>query len=125
MDKRYGNAIRFCAVSLGYPGRTVIKDFDATVPRSGMTTLLGQNGCGKTTVLRSLIKHAVLINGAIYMNGRDMKHMEVETLPQYVSYAPALATAAPNMLAAVSTPVPCAPPISHPILIRSLCSPNS
>ena len=39
----------------GYDGRSVLKDFSATIPAGAITTILGESGCGKTTLLRLLL----------------------------------------------------------------------
>ena len=89
MDNGCKDAIRFEDVSLGYGNDEIVAGLNARVPGRGITALLGQNGCGKTTVMRSLIKHIGLRMGKIYLNGDDIDKIEVEDIPRYVSYAPA------------------------------------
>lgn len=44
--------IRLSHVTAGYPGHTVLKDLSVEFPRGRITSLIGPNGCGKTTLLR-------------------------------------------------------------------------
>jgi ABC-type Mn2+/Zn2+ transport system ATPase subunit len=40
---------------LGYPGTVVLTDFDLQIHRGDFLTLVGENGCGKSTLVRSLL----------------------------------------------------------------------
>src|SRR5258708_3007495 len=46
------------ALSKSYDGQPVIRDFTASVARGGKVALMGRNGVGKTTLVRSLIAGA-------------------------------------------------------------------
>lgn len=41
-------------LSAGYDGKTVFSDLDLTLPDTGRVALMGESGCGKTTLLRLL-----------------------------------------------------------------------
>ncbi len=43
------------AVSFGYPGRSIVRDFSTTVLRGDRIGLIGPNGSGKTTLLKLLL----------------------------------------------------------------------
>lgn len=76
-------------VSLGYAGRKVIDGLSARVPRAGITTLLGRNGSGKTTILRALIKYIRPMGGVVYLGGRDIAQIDARDMPYLISYVPA------------------------------------
>lgn len=38
-----------------YDGKTVLKDFSASIPERSVTVIMGPSGCGKTTLLRILL----------------------------------------------------------------------
>lgn len=81
-------AIRFINARVGYD-ESIIKDITLTIPRPGLTTILGPNGSGKTTLLRSLIKYAKVFGGYVFIDGKDVRNIEISDLPKYVSYSPA------------------------------------
>ena len=43
-------------VSFGYdPARPVLRDINLTIPRGSVVGIMGQSGCGKTTLLRIIM----------------------------------------------------------------------
>ena len=43
------------ALNGGYGSRLILRDFSAVMPAGTITTILGESGCGKTTLLRLLL----------------------------------------------------------------------
>ncbi len=50
----------------------ILQGVDLVVPRGQVTMLLGRNGVGKTTTLRSIIGHWRAKSGAILLDGQDI-----------------------------------------------------
>lgn len=59
----------------GYDGRLVLQDVSATLPAGTVTTILGESGCGKTTLLRLLLGLNRPVSGRILIGGRDVSAM--------------------------------------------------
>lgn len=59
----------------GYEGRLVLQDFSAVLPAGTITTILGESGCGKTTLLRLLLGLNRPSAGSIRFGGRDICRM--------------------------------------------------
>jgi branched-chain amino acid transport system ATP-binding protein len=55
----------------------ILQGVDLEVPRGQVTMLLGRNGVGKTTTLRSIIGHWQARAGRIEFDGRDVTTMPV------------------------------------------------
>ena len=62
-------------LSGGYDGRLVLQDFSAFLPAGTITTILGESGCGKTTLLRLLLGLNRPQAGHILFGGRDVSTM--------------------------------------------------
>ncbi len=53
----------------------ILQGVDLTVPRGGVTMLLGRNGVGKTTTLRTIIGHWQAKSGSLRFNGAEITTM--------------------------------------------------
>ena len=63
-------------LSIGYHGKkdvkTVAKDINATIRQGELTCLLGANGVGKSTLLRTLSAFQPKLGGSILIEGREI-----------------------------------------------------
>jgi len=62
-------------VNVSYDGSRVLRGVDLQVPASGLLCLMGRNGVGKTTTLKSIMGLAKTDSGAISLAGRDLTGM--------------------------------------------------
>ena len=60
------------ALNGGYGSHLVLRDFSAVIPAGTITTILGESGCGKTTLLRLLLGLNRPQSGRILFGGRDV-----------------------------------------------------
>ena len=67
--------IRFEHLEGGYGSRHVIQGMDATLPGGAITTILGESGGGKTTLLGIMLGLTPPFSGKIHMGGRDIFSM--------------------------------------------------
>ncbi|APG45595.1 ABC transporter ATP-binding protein [Phaeobacter porticola] len=58
----------------------ILQGVDLVVPRGGVTMLLGRNGVGKTTTLRSVIGHWRPHQGRIIFDGEDITSMATASI---------------------------------------------
>ena len=57
-------------ITAGYaPGRPVLRNFDLSVERGELLSLLGPSGCGKTTTLRTIAGFVLAQQGQVVVNG--------------------------------------------------------
>ncbi|WP_456364665.1 Fe(3+)-dicitrate ABC transporter ATP-binding protein [Priestia aryabhattai] len=59
-------------LSLSYDSTSVIRDIDLHIPEGKISIIIGSNGCGKSTILRSLARLLKPKEGNIYLNGKDI-----------------------------------------------------
>jgi branched-chain amino acid transport system ATP-binding protein len=66
-------ALELASVSVKYGGIAACKDVSLTVERGEIVTLIGANGAGKSSVLKSVMQLVPHAGGAIRVLGRDVK----------------------------------------------------
>jgi branched-chain amino acid transport system ATP-binding protein len=62
--------VKLDSVDAGYNGRAVVRDLSLEVRPGEVVALLGSNGAGKTTVLRSIAGELPLVGGDVWLHGR-------------------------------------------------------
>jgi len=70
--------VRFRDVTFAYPdGRPVLEHFDLTIPAGSSIAIVGQNGAGKTTLAKLLCRLYDPQEGAIEIDGVDLRDLDV------------------------------------------------
>ncbi|PIU85959.1 MAG: ABC transporter ATP-binding protein, partial [Deltaproteobacteria bacterium CG06_land_8_20_14_3_00_44_19] len=60
-------------LTVGYGIKEVLTGIQANISRGQFVSLLGPNGVGKTTLLRTLSRHLQKIEGNIFINDRPIE----------------------------------------------------
>ncbi|OPJ55399.1 ABC transporter ATP-binding protein [Alkalithermobacter paradoxus] len=79
--------ITFKDVKLSYGKKEILKDLNFCIERGKITSILGPNGCGKTTLLSSL-QGNVDIKGQILINGVDIRKYKIRELAKIIAFVP-------------------------------------
>ena len=88
IDRATG-AIRFEQVSFAYPGRdTVLEAVDLDIAPGEIVALTGENGVGKSTLIRLLLRYYDPQNGRISLDGRDIRQLQIQNLRSQFGYVP-------------------------------------
>ncbi len=66
--------LRLRGVRAGYEGSLVLDGLDLTLRNGEVVALLGRNGVGKTTTLRSITGTARIASGSIFLGGTEITH---------------------------------------------------
>jgi ATP-binding cassette subfamily B protein len=81
-----GGAIRFEGVTFRYPGhqRAILDGLDLTVAAGESVALVGATGCGKTTIARLIPRFYDVGDGAVQLDGVDVRAVRVRDLRRAV-----------------------------------------
>ncbi|MGC2306318.1 MAG: ABC transporter ATP-binding protein [Candidatus Binatus sp.] len=79
--------IRFRNVSFAYPagGDAVLTGFDLTIPAGTSLAIVGQNGAGKTTLAKLLCRLYDPNEGAIEIDGVDLREIDIDAWRERVT----------------------------------------
>lgn len=72
-------------LTVGYDGKPLIKDIRIQLNRGQILTLIGPNGSGKTTILKSITKYLKSLYGAVYIDNRSLDDMTNKDLSYKVA----------------------------------------
>ena len=74
-------------LSFSYPGRPVLKHIDFALRPGEVVSLLGPNGCGKSTLIR-LMLGLLRGSGDISLKGKPLAHYSQKAVAQHIAYIP-------------------------------------
>jgi 2-aminoethylphosphonate transport system ATP-binding protein len=67
-----GSGVRIVGLTVELGGRAVLDDLSVEVARGEFVTVLGNSGCGKTTLLRYIAGFVTAVRGAVWIAARDV-----------------------------------------------------
>ncbi len=77
-----GSGLSIEHVSFRYPGKTTfaIEDLSLAIPRGSSVALVGENGAGKTTIVKLLTRLYEPAEGRILLDGKDLRDWDEKAL---------------------------------------------
>ena len=80
------NVIRFANVSRSFGNKTVLKNINLEIPDNAITCLIGESGCGKTTILKMINRLIEPTSGTITINKRNILKQDPIKLRRSIGY---------------------------------------
>lgn len=75
-------------LAFGYPGFPVGSDVSFTLQPGEVLCLLGPNGCGKTTLFKTVMGLIRRQHGTVRLDGRDTAQMSTREIARAIAYVP-------------------------------------
>ena len=75
-------------MSAGYNGEAVFRGLDLKIPEGSITTLIGSNGSGKSTILKTLCRIISPDSGVVYLDGEAIHRMPTKRVAQRLALLP-------------------------------------
>lgn len=78
--------IEFKKITFRYPGttRVILHDFNLTIESGEKVAFVGENGAGKTTIIKLLLRFYDVNEGEILINGVNIKEIDIDVWRKHV-----------------------------------------
>lgn len=84
--------MKFCMtaskLSAGYNSVPIFQNFDMEIPAGKITTLIGANGSGKSTILKTMSRLITPSDGTVYLEGKPIHTMPTKLVAQKLALLP-------------------------------------
>ena len=84
-------------LSFAYGKHQVLQGLDVSLREGKITTLIGANGCGKSTLFNLMTKNLKPDQGEIQFRGQDIAHLRLKDFAKEVAIVHQYNTASPDL----------------------------
>lgn len=82
------NCITTDNLNISYGSLDIVKGLNLNIPTGKITTIIGSNGCGKSTVLKTIARILTPKSGEIYVNKQNIKEQSSKELAKIMAVLP-------------------------------------
>ena len=75
-------------LNISYGNLDIVKDLNLEIPKGKITTIIGANGCGKSTILKTIARILTPKSGDIFINGTNIKEQSSKDLAKTMAVLP-------------------------------------
>ncbi|WP_431796638.1 ABC transporter ATP-binding protein [Microbacterium enclense] len=81
-------SLRADGVTLGYGERTIVDSLDLALPPGRVTTIVGANACGKSTLLKAMARLLAPAGGQVLLDGKSIHRMPTKQVARVLGLLP-------------------------------------
>lgn len=78
-------AISLKNLAIGYKNKTLLSDISLSIPEGVLACLIGANGVGKSTLLRTIAGFQDSLSGKLFLQGKDTKNLSNKDISKIIS----------------------------------------
>ena len=82
------NCISTKNLNISYGNLDIVKDLNLDIPKGKITTIIGSNGCGKSTILKTIARIIQAKSGDIFVNNINIKEQSPKDLAKVMAVLP-------------------------------------
>ncbi|PKG22277.1 ABC transporter ATP-binding protein [Niallia nealsonii] len=75
-------------LKIGYDEKIIVEDLSFTIQSGKITTMIGPNGCGKSTILKALARIHKAKSGCVYLDGKAIHKIPTKQIAQKMAVLP-------------------------------------
>ncbi|KYG27460.1 ABC transporter ATP-binding protein [Priestia endophytica] len=75
-------------LSISYGDRKIVSDLTVEIPKGKITTIIGPNGCGKSTILKTMSRILKPTSGDIYLDGKAIQKQSTKEIAKKMAILP-------------------------------------
>lgn len=82
------NSITTTNLAIAYEDKLIVDGLNMNIPKGKITIIIGPNGCGKSTVLKTIGRILKPKEGLVYLNGDDIRNLSTKEVAQKMAILP-------------------------------------
>jgi iron complex transport system ATP-binding protein len=76
------------SLSISYGNGDIVTDLNLEIPKGKITSLIGANGCGKSTILKTIARIQNPTKGMIYLDGKAISQLTTKEIARQMAILP-------------------------------------
>ena len=83
--RKFAEAVETENLRIGYSDNIVVESLNMKIKKGKVTSIIGANGCGKSTILKAIGRIIKKKSGSVYINGYDIDYQKSKEIAKQVS----------------------------------------